>query len=367
MSPIITADEIRVKLEDFAKNSPSKLTVIFGAGASRGYSQNENYPFKPPMVSELLESSIPFIHQMLGRSEHADIAGQRAHIQKRIKGLGGDLEAYLSDIYKNGTADNRFPSMLRYLEDVFTNVSLQADLNNNHYQLLVTTLHDLRGRKKWSILTFNYDTILERSIKSLPLSISKSFDTDADYRDSNLQILKMHGGVNFRYIYPIDPEASSRPSAYDVFSKMMGDSRSVDEFLALKDIDTDVPNVIGYRTYPNIGGRTVVDFPLMMIPVHASVKTANSFFSKQIERAKKEISESEMVIAIGYQFGDGAFLESLKDIDLKDSNLVLVGSKNLLAENVNSKAYKQASKVWPEENIKIFGEDDFSSFVNALY
>ncbi|MEK7461883.1 MAG: hypothetical protein AAB586_02315 [Patescibacteria group bacterium] len=369
MDPIISSEKTKEIFTDFARNSASKICVILGAGASRGYSREPNYLYTPPIVCELLDQDNYLVRETLKKSIHQDIKGHRAQMERRITNtFGGDLEAYLSDLYENDTADDRFPSMLRYLEDIFTLASNNADLDDNYYKSLLSTIRDLRGPKRWSVLTFNYDTILERSLADLPIFTPRRiFNKDEDYLNVNPKVLKMHGGVNLRYITHLDPQLSVESSGHQNFTEMMSNNEAPESYLELKDIKSEIPKVIGYKTYPDVGGRTITNFPLMMIPIHTSVGTANSFFGRQTALAKEEISQSGLVVAIGYQFGDGTFIESLKDLNLKGSTLILVGSKKLLEDTVDSRAYKEATKVWPKENIKIFGEDGFGSFVDALY
>ena len=147
MNPLISSEELKGKYIDFARKSDSKLSIILGAGASFGYSRNPNYIFTPPTVSTLLDSNNYLVKQILEKPEHTAVRGQRPHIQRSLRSLGNDLEAYLSDIYANDPADNLFPSMLRYLEDIFTFASLNVDLGDNYYQSLISRTRDLRGTR----------------------------------------------------------------------------------------------------------------------------------------------------------------------------------------------------------------------------
>lgn len=369
MNPLISSGEVKKIFTKFARHSDSKLTIILGAGASFGYSRTKNYTFQPPSVSQLLEpDNNHVVRSVIEKPEHSAIKGQRGHIKRTIKNLDDDLEAYLSDLYTNDTANDLFPRMLRYLEDIFAFASRNADLDDNHYKSLLNRTRDLRGVRKWAIITFNYDTLLEQSMQDMLSFIPRRvFEKDSDYLGSNPKIIKIHGGVNLRYISAIPPEMNTRPSFHDIFTEMMDNKNPVKNYLEIMESGLSVPSFTDHRTFKDVGGRMVCNFPLMMIPIHTSTRTENSFFSRQIDLAKEEVSGSELVIAIGYQFGDNAFIDSLKELDLKKSTLILVGSKHLLEETINSKAYKEASKVWPKENIRIYDEDGFGKFVDALY
>lgn len=368
MNPIISKEDLKKIFIQHSRGAESRLTFILGAGASLGYSRTENFDYRPPIVSQLLDSNNLIVHKVIEKPDHAAIKGHRAHIQRSISSHGGDLEAYLSDIYENDSMDDLFSYMLRYLEEIFTEASLRIDLEDNFYQGLLSRVRDLRGQKKWSFINFNYDTLLEQSIESLPRFVPpRSFTTDISYLESNPKVIKIHGGVNLRYIQPIDPNQNSRPSSHEIFSTLMSNANPIETYMEVNNTRFGVPEFLGHRNYENIGGRSVINFPLMMIPVHTSVKCGNSFFARQIEEAKKDISESKLVISIGYQFGDKTFTDALKDLDLKESILVLVGSRSLLKETVDSKSYKEASKIWPKDKIYIYEGNGFGNFVDSLY
>ncbi len=368
MNTLISDEELKSIFIDFARNSDYKLSVILGAGASFGYSRTDGYIFRPPAVSELLNDANPLVKSVIEKPEHVSVKGQRAHIERSIKGFGGDLEAYLSDIYSNDKADNLFPSMLRYLEDIFTIASKNIDLDDNHYKTLLNRIRDLRGPRPWSILTFNYDTLLEQSIVDLPRFIpGRTFLSDENYINPNPRVLKMHGGVNLRYITLPEPTMADSTSFHDVFTEMMNTQEPINSYLEVKATDSAVPGFRVYRKFKDLPEQITYNFPLMMIPIHTVVRSENSFFARQIEFAKSEISQSKLIIAIGYQFGDNTFMEALSDVNLQESILILVGSRNLIEQTTESRAYKAALKVWPAHNIRIYDREGFGNFVDALY
>lgn len=366
MNPFISGEELKKLFTDFAKKSNDNLSIIFGAGASHGYSRDKFYTYKPPVVAGLLDIENQVVEQVLDK--HPDIKNQRKHIERSIKNFDGDLEAYLTDIYENDSEDDLFPAMLRYLEDLFTTVSLHTDLNDNHYQAFINRVRDLRGPRPWSMLTFNYDTILEQSLESLPRFIPRrSFQNDESYVGLNPKVLKMHGGINFRYVTPHPPEQKNHKVLHGIFSEMMHDKQQIEDYLVIRKTQAFIPDFIGHHVFKDVGGKIAYNFPLMMIPVHTSSRSENSFFERQIELAVKEISYSKLVISVGYKFGDNGFTNALKKNDTEDTVLIIVGSKNTVKNGTESKAYKEAVKVWPKEKVFIFEGQDFGSFVEAIY
>lgn len=363
---MISPDEIKGLVSAYSRTSESSLSIIFGAGASYGYSKKIRYAYRPPAVASLLEETDPIVSQIINKSEHRDIKGQRAHIQRSIKGLGNDLEAYLSDIYENDRNDDLFPRMLRYLEDIYYLASYHSDLEDNNYQSLVSRIRDLRGARPWSLISFNYDTLLEQSVASLPRFVPRrEFKSDENYLVPNPSFIKMHGGINMRYREVGDDNEESL-SLHAAFTRMMSTASPIEEYLSVLDTDMSLPHFESVR-YIEGKPRRVYDFPLMMIPVHTKIKNENTFFKRQLGLSRASIEQSKLVIAIGYQFGDETFVSSLSRIDLQETTLILVGSENLLKEGTQSRTYINASKAWPKSQIRIFAQSGFEAFCDALY
>lgn len=366
MSPLLSKQDTDTLVREFLRNSDKKFTLILGAGASYGYSRKSDYTFTPPTVKKLFDSSNPVVDAVLNRAEHTEIRREKAQIQRTIQNrFNGDLEAYLSDAFNTDSEDPLFSRVVRYLEDLFTVISKNVDDDDNYYQSLVSAVRELRGRKPWSIVTFNYDTLLEQAIsKSVRFTPSRQFRTEADYTSHERpKVIKVHGGVNVRYIHALDPLTNTSPDYYDVFTEMMENDKSLIEFST---IGSGIPPFESHRTFDQIGGRSVRNFPLMMIPVHAQTDCKNDFLVRQRELAAEEISQSGLTIAIGYQFGDDAFLNALKRRNIGAGQLVLVGSNSLLTHKEDSLTFKKASDVWSAENIRIFEGKGFGEFIDAV-
>jgi hypothetical protein len=284
-------------------------------------------------------------------------------IERNLKSFGGNLEKYLSDIYCDNRDNNLFSLLIVYLQDLFSFASNHIDLDDNNYKSLATFLHNMRGKRPYYFLTFNYDTILEQSIENLHLyRPPREFKSALDYEAQFPVIRKIHGGINIRY--ELDVEVGDRLDEYEVFARMMSDSS---ETHSVRSPGAGIPGTV-YQMKDQSTEKDFwrYNFPLMLIPVHEAVSPENGYFKKKLEQAKECISNSGLVVAIGYNFGDEQFLNAIKESITPGAELILVGTQSLANNPINHPAYQNISTVWPQERILIFTGDGFQAFTDAL-
>ena len=356
------------KFKSLSENS-NNVCIIFGAGASYGYTNQTTDYDLPPIVSKLFDIDEPIVKKVISRPEHASVFRLKDFIIDTLEDYNNDLEAYLSFLYKNNDEDHTFPSLLHYLHDVFLMASKNIDENNN-YQMLIHQLSTIRGKKPWSCISFNYDTILEQSYILTGRNNSRKFNAFDNYLAINPKIIKIHGSVNFYYVLRENKSIPTKTKE-DIFSIMMGNIPTIKGYSETATPEHNKPDFykeeIIYNPGKNINEviSTYIS-PLMMIPIHGTKKHDNSFFKNTLEETKKEIASSDIVIAIGYNFGDDLFLNSIKDLDLSKKELILVGTENIVSKQTNHIAFQNISKIWKNENIKIFKGDGFSDFVESI-
>lgn len=80
----------------------------------------------------------------------------------------------------------------------------------------------------------------------------------------------------------------------------------------------------------------------------------------------EEIKKSDLVIAIGYNFGDRSFINKLKNIDLSGKELVLIGTQDNANKIDEYPAFQQAKQFWDTSNLRVFHGDGFKDFVEAI-
>lgn len=370
---LISGKEIWSKLESISKEN-GKVCFIFGAGASYGYTNHPKY--RPPIVRDLFSEENPIVHKVL--EIHEPIRNNLPHLTRQIARHDNDLESYLSELYTGSSDDAIFANILNYLQDIFSLASEDVSPDDNFYMQLINEVTDMNRDKSWSYITFNYDTIFEKSYLTVGrdrVRTSQGFGSMEAYRDVRPLILKMHGSINFRYTFSKTLEQydqkNPKYNTLNLFTEMMDDSKDTDFGKTIDIIDprSEKPQFYSTLRAPNASTGVIEYFskfslPLMLIPIHASISPENKFFQDMIERAKDEIQEAKIVVAIGYNFGDKAFMNGLSPLDFFGKEIIIVGTKPNPASVTNHKAVQSIRDSWPKAKISLFDGDGFEEFVN---
>ncbi len=362
---LISKKETREKIRALTDLN-STASVILGAGASFGYSEGAIH--KPPIVKDLFNPNNGIVGIILDKKEHKLLKSNRQHYIEELKTYDNDLEAYLSALYHRNSKDNLFSNLVLYLQDIYWFASDNFIDEPNNYKKLINLMWELHGSNRWACISFNYDTLLEKSyIAAGRDPDGRGFDSLESYTDFNPVILKVHGGINFRYDHTQPHnygDEDRRLPAYSLFSSMMANSSNWKVGVAsVAHLDGYVPNHY-HRLYP--AGQqelSAYDFPLMLIPVHATIETGNPFFKKMIALAVEEIKRSKLIISIGYNFGDHAFTEKLSGLNFAGKEVILVTTVDDIQ---NCLASQRLKKICPLANIRIFEGDGFTEFVRAM-
>lgn len=361
--------ETEKMLIEYGDKKGGNICIIFGAGASYGYTQYKMDYLLPPTVSELFEDSNSVAKIVIHDPKHHLVLRQRNSLKRTLeKRFGKDLERFLSQQYDKHDQDDIFTWLLIYLQDVYNKASEIVDSTENNYQRLISHFTNLRGNEPWSCISFNYDTILEQSYAYLGRNRARAFDNIESYHNYNPKIFKIHGGVNFRYRI-IESAFASKKSDKDIFGLMMNQKAEQNPYIIAPGSSIPefcTPSLKWNAKLKKQEEIVTYDFPLMMIPVHGTKKSENPFFVSMIEAAKNEIESSDLVVAIGYNFGDETLENSLKQINFSKKKLILVGGKGLVDDPKNHRGFVNASRIWKGSKINIFKGNSFSEFVNAV-
>lgn len=339
---------------------------IFGAGASAGYSRLESQP-SPPVVSELFDDSNEIVRMVIRRGAHETILRRRDDIKEALIEHGGDLEAYLGHLYSLNKSHELFTRLLLYLQDVCFAASESVDLNRvtNNYLRLIYRMESLRGTN-WSCVTFNYDTILEKTFVAAGSDIRR-FSTFEDYR-SDPVIVKAHGGVNFRYRHT-EPAGKPR-QAKQIFELMMNhpDDSSADTVVPWDIFSDALPPLQHMTKVPQPSGPqhlSIYDFPAMMVPVHNTGVSHSQFFERSVSAALAEIDRAKLIVAIGYNFGDVVFVQGLRKLKLAGKEIILVNGADFSNSPNDCLGYKNISSFWDGPTY-LFRGAKFSAFVDSI-
>ncbi len=367
---LIDTDMMYQKFKSETEKDDSHICIILGAGASYGYSPTETYNV-PPIVGELFDDDNPLVSTVIRREKHKFILGFRSYLEKALK-TEGDLEKFLSSVYRrNGNEDGLFSSLIFYLQDIFYLASDRITDGENNYKDLVNHLFSYCKKSQWSCITFNYDTLLEQSYMLAERDETRSFESLESYLIEP-KILKMHGGVNFRYVLADDVSIPVKTTK-EVFGQMMDGKTDSNE-----NIQVSTPNMKSGNNMPFHNPRDVKDsngnlqeinlynFPLMMIPIHGTKRSDHPLFTTMLMEAKEEIAKSTLIIAIGYNFGDELFTDEINDLDLSKKDVILVGTKNLYRDFKEHSSYKNATSIFNKERVRVFEGDGFSDFMESI-
>lgn len=368
---LISQEELKSKVLALRTEASQSACIIFGAGASYGYSDEHTY--NPPTVKDLFDESNLAVREIINQSKHLFIKNNKIDFSRELRNYENDLEKYLSSLYSSNKDDNIFGSFLSYLEDIFFLASRDVvSGSSNNYRTLINLMWGSHGKKQWSCLSFNYDTILEKSYLIADRDTTgRKFNRIEDYKDANPVILKMHGGINFRYTFRklFEDRDVINHTSHVLFSKMMSDSSNMDDFLKVIDPNQGKP-ILHYDTlvlHESVRRRmSDFNFPLMLIPIHASVAPENIYFREQINLAKQQIEKASLIIAIGYNFGDVAFTESLKEIDYSNKEIILIGTLSASKNPESYLGFQRLKQAWPNAKIRVFEGNGFGDFIEAL-
>ena len=345
------------------------ITFIFGAGASFGYTEYPHIRYVPPVVADLFNEANPTVKTVINDPRHVYVLRQRDYLIEALENFDNDLEKYLSFLYNRNDDDETFSDILIYIQDLCWLASKEIDIAENNYINLINRMCTLRGRLPWSCISFNYDTIFEKSFVAAGRDRTRHFNDSNDYLSKTPKVLKMHGSINFRYTIE-ELKSSPRRSERNVFSAMMREKTlSGSSFLA-QPLEAKLPEFLSGSEKWNSKKQSyevysAYNYPLMMIPIHNTKRPEHPFFQDILEEARREIDASSLVIAVGYNFGDELLLEQLKKIDLSNKELILVGTNTLHKDPESHRGYQNSVNNWIGARIRVFEGNGFGDFVRA--
>ena len=186
------------------------LMVIFGAGASY-----DSLDAKPPGARQpgwIIDEEFrpPLANELFGyRGMFADAMARFAKLQPIVPLLrqprGKNIETILRELQSEA---NDYPERHRQLMAVryYLHYMLwecernwkAASKNVTNYKALLDKINRWRTGKEVSLVTFNYDTLLEDAMPSVGLTVTKL--DDYVFGDPAYKVFKLHGSVNWARI-----------------------------------------------------------------------------------------------------------------------------------------------------------------------
>ena len=174
------------------------LLVIFGAGASHDSLRDSDTrvdPWRPPLTRDLYSGAHGDLLGMFpGSARIVELLALRPDEQN----LETRLRELADESSKRAERAGQILMFQFYLRELFAKCSEWANDNGGHtnYARIVDELDAWRQQAGWtlSLLTFNYDTLVDRAMESALGNRLTSLD---QYLLPHVQLFKPHGSVNW--------------------------------------------------------------------------------------------------------------------------------------------------------------------------
>jgi len=306
--------------------SSEHLMIIFGAGASHdaipqpladaymaavyGGRYVKFGWFQPPLARDLF-SSQPEFDESVGLYGAAG-----ALIRDRLRPWvqdGRDLEELLDTISNDApgsrTVRRELAALRLYLRRVLwrcgTEWSKAAPAQSNYHVVLQRAVRwqERHGHAKISVVTFNYDLLLDNAVSAHPGIALDSLE--AYVANEEFRVFKPHGSVNWARIID-EPIPSGDPIA--ALINLAGDDPQGSPARGAFCI---VPNWDSYVWSAPGAGPTGLAFPLITVPIRS--KDNFEFPSDHEEKLKKAILDVTRLLVIGWRGTEQNFLALWKD------------------------------------------------------
>lgn len=287
------------------------LVVVFGAGASHDSDSEcrlgvtEPVPHRLPLTDDLFSSSVTYVKEAL-----ADFP-QFNPIIARLRRRSNDstIERVLAELQ---TEQSAFPDRLFqlaairfYLREVLWRLGerwLSDCAGATNYSTLLGTLYDWEAtsRESLTLVTFNYDTLLEHAIvNSTGFDPRSSNSADLDgylWIPHGIRLFKPHGSINWaRPVSRVMPDGTSLDSLTSMI--FAADRLSFDSRF----------EIVTQWNQPTSRYVECLPFPALAIPV--DVKDSFECPDRHIEELKHCLAEADRVVLIGWRAAEATFLE----------------------------------------------------------
>lgn len=333
------------------------LMVILGAGAS--YDSAASFPI-PRTTNGLLDYPRPPLASQL--FSHIDRFAKVAHgypamlaIVDRLRIDTGNVEETLQRFRDESAQDsdrmNQLMAVKFYLRDILTQCSDAWNAHVNGATNYCTLIDYVRcSRKRTCFVTFNYDLLLERALKTTVAGFE--CDRIADYvRHSRpFQVFKLHGSVDWLRIVPRSPHPQRVPVPHEIIAAAH-EFPSGGELITLAEARTAEP-----RSWA---------VPGLAIPVREK-KAENDFECPSLHLAelKKIIPEIDEILIIGWKAQEEHFFALLKKGLKKIERLSVVDANEPCAASV-ANTFKRKVEGQLENTSVRLAKLGFSAFVRS--
>lgn len=313
--------------------------IILGAGASMDYlraddelwRRDNNFSrYKSPLMNQLFDDRF---YEILNR--HPRMGSFATDVMNAMSRSNPNFEEYLTNARDNLAKTNssiysQLVSLIFYLADLFSEVSLKYYYPRNHFVDLFQKIDNYCSGQA-CIVNFNYDLLLERSYCE---HLNGGFDILKvdDYINKSVKVIKIHGACNWRY----NPQTvhAKQTTAFDFFSqfseKIISNGSRSDQIYP---IASDINNVNFNPEYVEGLQSWTVKLPAIALPLKD--KTSSYVYNEShINILKESLKKTDRVLIIGWRGADQYLFTLLKN-ELGDRKInVTVVTKNSAPESI---------------------------------
>jgi len=338
------------------------LMFVFGAGASfdsdahrpfnpRGRSDDE---YRPPLASGLFE---PVTREARAVAlDHPQATPLLMHLRAAAK-ANEDIEQALEDLLTAYGSYSRTNAQLLALRGYLTQLldmfgdewHEQCAGQTNHVTLAdaVARHVETTGSEHAALVTFNYDTLLERGVQRAT-GADLFGDIDAASTGPLLRVYKPHGSVSWRQkaSLPGEPEDLVDPMASAVARANELDWRP--EFT----VDDDLRQL----ALQDSKDRRAVWLPAVSVP--ARTKATFMMPADHLEALRGDLGSVTTLVTIGWRAREQHFLDLVRDHVPADADLVAVAENRQAAETTIREL--SVTGRWKRWTVSV---DGFSGFV----
>ncbi len=339
--------------------------IILGAGASYDYSQMGDLGELSPLTNDLV--SRKHIQQDLLQTYSGVGVIMSTIIQQVTSGVRSFEEA-LTKLRDNAVdslvTQSHFVGLEFYLQKFFHRVSTSDDISSNarlmhginNYKSLFSMI-DVHSSGKACIVTFNYDSLLERN---MPVNNIKRMN---DYVNGDKKIVKLHGSHDWTYIQRKDSFFFGREfqDGYELCCKEPSFLQKIKETnppIKLSEIDSHSES------------RDFFKFPALAIPLNGKDKFLCP--PGHISSLTEELNRVDRILIIGWKAGDPWLLNLLKEHNACEGKRILVVSGSSSGAQEVAKVIKNKLNI-EQKQIECYvggftqfmGDDDCVNFFSA--
>lgn len=318
--------------------------VIFGAGASydcipkyyNGVASYETRLWEPPLTKDIFADRKSFL-DIRKKYVGADDLSAEANIQNNIEEFLGRI----MKIGKDKKDEYRTRQIIHthyYLTSLFQTISENYfAFGNTNYSALLGFIKDycINKNEEVCIITFNYDTLLEKALERS--SIIEFENIDSYINNEHIKLIKWHGSCNWAVkivgelskdilLHALNKTPGSKPdtikylNSFPQFPNVSpGITFCKEGFIPDKLID---PNLNNWEFY----------YPHIAIPMVS--KTDNLIPDNHLQIAEETLKKSDEILIIGWKGAEKKFQDLLeKCIGDKPINFTIVNGCDTTVEN----------------------------------